>query len=377
MASSFAFNCFQKSVCKYKFTELTILSMSSVSYPTTIKNVVSKMTSATQSALQQRISRMEIELPPGVDFGLDVSKKREGRLQSDATPTEKNARSNRDAARLIAEMFSSISSSIVALFPTSEEARLARDLWAPLFRGQVMSIDTPVVKGMGKLPRSRRFTDMEQEQALLSTDGVYIPDGTDVLIIVGARAKDLSKIRIIHDKLGDDTLVILLNTRLDVLLLPSSSTTNNNNKNKSKNKSNTNTDVDNDNDSTSTSTSTSSHGWIREVFRPVFHYAPPILPPNPSTSTSTTDRELLLYYEFNSNTSNMNRSNWFLAEKQKASPQGLGQGLGAAIGQGLSGLVGGGSGSGSGFKTVLETPIRPSALEMFTSLQQNNNNNNN
>lgn len=140
--------------------------MSSVTanYPTTIRAVTSKLTASTQAALQKGISRLEIELPPGADFGLELSRKREGKISTETTPTQKVSRSNRDAARLVLEMFSSIATTTVALFPTAEEARSAREMWAPLFRGQVQSIDSPVAKGMGKSPRSRRVSSADQEQ---------------------------------------------------------------------------------------------------------------------------------------------------------------------------------------------------------------------
>ena len=87
-------------------------------------------------------------------------------------------------------MLSSFSQQIVALFPTEEEAATARSSWGALFRGQVLSIDVPDAQGYGKL-RSRRFSAAEQQQALLATDGVYVPEGTEVLLVAGLRQKDL------------------------------------------------------------------------------------------------------------------------------------------------------------------------------------------
>ena len=138
----------------------------SANYPLSIKNVISKLTSSTQTALREQISRMEIELPPGADFGLELTRKRKGGIRSELSMTDKIKASNRDASRLIVEMFSSINLPTVVLFPTSDEAREARDLWAPAYRGQVLSIETPKLKGYGKL-RSRRFTAEEQEQVII------------------------------------------------------------------------------------------------------------------------------------------------------------------------------------------------------------------
>ena len=123
-------------------------------YPSSIKNVVSKMTKVCQNALSLRISRMEIELPPGADWGVEVHKKSSSKSLSN---TDRVKKSNREAARLFGEMFSALSSNLVVLFPSEEEAFDARTIWGILFRGQVLSIDAPSAKGYGKL-RSRKFT---------------------------------------------------------------------------------------------------------------------------------------------------------------------------------------------------------------------------
>ena len=66
-------------------------------YPISLKQVVTKMTKSTQNALRQRNSRMQVELPPGVDFGVEVAKKSEG--------AKDIKKSNREVARLFGEMF--------------------------------------------------------------------------------------------------------------------------------------------------------------------------------------------------------------------------------------------------------------------------------
>jgi hypothetical protein len=183
-------------------------------YPTTIKSVVSKMTQATQKALSSRKSRMEIELPPGVDFGVELGDKKKKNSMSD---TEKVLVSNREAARLFTEMFSSIQSTTTVLFPTENAAFEARNLWSASFRGQVVSVDTPGSKGYGKL-RSRKFSLAEQEQALMAGNEIYIPDKTEVLIIPGPRIRDIKKLQKLSVKLGNDVLMLLINVQADVSL---------------------------------------------------------------------------------------------------------------------------------------------------------------
>jgi len=142
------------------------MSTMATNFPTSIKNVITRMTAATQKSLQQKQSRIEIELPPGVDFGLDLNRKNTIKNE-EISSSDKIKRSNRDAARLFIEMFNSINIPTVVLFPEAEEARVARDLWGATCRGQTLSIDTPKVKGYSKL-RSRRFTLEEQEQVYIA-----------------------------------------------------------------------------------------------------------------------------------------------------------------------------------------------------------------
>jgi len=171
---------------------------------------------------------------------------------------------------------------MVVLFPSEDDAAAARSSWTVAFRGTVLSIDAPDAKGYGKL-RSRKFTALEQEQALMATDGVYIPPGTEIVIIAAPRPKDWKKVRLIHEKFGDDTLILLINTRADIL------------KDKMKPE-----DVE----------------WLDNTFTWVYHYAPP---PTLENIKELDNRELLMYHEFG--------SKWSLAEKKEDKGV-LGTGLG-------------------------------------------------
>jgi len=53
--------------------------------------------------------------------------------------------------------------------------------------------------------------------------GVYIPEGSEVLIVCGPRAKDFRTIKKLHNKLGEDCAIILLNARVDAVEKISSS----------------------------------------------------------------------------------------------------------------------------------------------------------
>ena len=180
-----------------------------------IRSIVTKMKDATQKALKSKLSRIEIELPPTADYGVE-----KGGIFDNLSELEKVKRSNREAARLFTEMFSMLSSTTVCMFTTQNEARNAKASFGGAFRGQCLSIDGGAkgAKGFSNL-RSRRFTAEEQEMALLGNDGIYVPEGTELLLVVGPRAKDFKKVRKMHERLGDDTLIILLNARVDAVEL--------------------------------------------------------------------------------------------------------------------------------------------------------------
>jgi hypothetical protein len=127
----------------------------------------------------------------------------------------------------------------------------------------------PETDRYGKL-RSRKFTAQEQEQALFSSDGIYVPQGTEVIIIAGPRPRDWKKIRKVDEKFGDDTLILIVNGRTDIV------------KDKMKEEDIT---------------------WVKDTFKPVFHYAPPPI----VDSKSISNRDILLYHEFG--------KSWYLAEK--------------------------------------------------------------
>jgi hypothetical protein len=85
---------------------------SSIDYPIKIKNVISKMTSVMQRALNDKISRMEIELPPAVSFGVET------KSSSKESNADMIKTSNREAVRLVTEMFNMLASSTAVLFPS-------------------------------------------------------------------------------------------------------------------------------------------------------------------------------------------------------------------------------------------------------------------
>jgi hypothetical protein len=252
-------------------------------YPVQIRSVVSKMTAACQKALEERCSRVEVELPPAVDWGVEMKKQSSSGAPSGTTGNaEKIKKSNREAARLFTEMFSMLQTTTVVLFPTELEALEARSAWSS-FKGQVLSLEasSKPAKGYSKL-RSRRFTAEEQEAVLLSSDGVYIPDGCEVLIVAGPRAKDYKQLRkICLERLTDETCVINLNGRFEAVRASEGGPRG------------------------AEGAEEDKHKWYEDTFQNVFHYSPPAL-----SDKALGARELLLYHEGPG-------AKWLLGEKVK------------------------------------------------------------
>lgn len=242
--------------------------------------------------------------------------------ESDASKVKK---SNREAARLVAEMFSVLSSTSIAIFPSEAEASDARMKWGSTFKGQVYSIDAPPgSKGSGNL-YSKKMSAQEQEQALLGSDGVYIPEGTQLIIVAGPRAKDIKKLKKIHDRLGEETLIIFINARASIAAASASG------------KKTVDPDLD-----------TENADWVSGAFTSVFHYAPPLLgATEPASQIENKKRELLLYHEFG--------GDWHLAEKEAA-----------------DGMFGTGftlPSISSGFKTLWEGSTRPDKKQLLEVLE--------
>jgi len=126
----------------------------------------------------------------------------------------------------------------------------------------------------------------------------------------------MKKVKKIHEKLGQDTLIILLNGRATATQTIMKKKIEKNNDEEDK-----------------------ITDWISEEFLSVFNYAPPNL------SGQLAERDLLLYHEIG--------DKWYLAEKDEKKG-------------GLSGLVG--SLTNSGFKTLWEGDTRPNDAEIETIL---------
>ena len=255
-------------------------------------------------------------------FAAKGSSKTKIATETDASKVKK---SNREAARLVAEMFSVLSTTSIAIFPSEAEASDARMKWGSTFKGQVYSIDAPPgSKGSGNL-YSKKMSAQEQEQSLLGSDGVYIPEGTQLVIVAGPRAKDIKKLKKIHERLGEETLIIFINARASIAAAAANG------------KKAADPDLD-----------TENADWVSGAFTSVFHYAPPLLGAvEQGVQLENKKRELLLYHEFG--------GDWHLAEKE--------------VDDGLFGTGFTLPSVSSGFKTLWEGSTRPDKKQLQEALE--------
>jgi len=203
------------------------------SLPRDVKEAVSKCRGAVQLALENRLSRMDIEFPVGTDFG--VEKKNEARskkklasaLNDGEGPTKETFdSSDRELARLFVEMFQPVGGDAISvIFKDGNLAQLAEKNW----RGdsgascKIMSMDRgkdSKKRGLGmKGKKKKKAIGFAAKMAEEFDDGAsgpfQLPQGCEVALFVAPGPKELVAIERICNDVGMGTLVILLNARLD------------------------------------------------------------------------------------------------------------------------------------------------------------------
>lgn len=224
--------------------------------PRDVKEAVKSCREATQTALQNRLSRMDIEFPVGTDFGVEAKKKPKGgrrRRQSSqaqddddtdgrggGAPTQLTLdRSNRELARLFVEMFQPVGSeNIVVSFVDNELADAAKSSWKNDAGAscRVLAMNRrPGGGGAKKKKRKKVLTSargfaakLEAEVGDNTNDGdgensssssgrgpFQLPPTTEVALFVDPGPKELIVIEKVCETVGMGTLVVLLNARLD------------------------------------------------------------------------------------------------------------------------------------------------------------------
>lgn len=212
-----------------------------VSLPRDVKEAVSNCRQATQQALQNRLSRMDIEFPVGTKFGVEetpaVSKKKRSAAAADdddssslgdGGPTQALLdQSNRELARLFVEMFQPVGGdNIVVAFVEEDLADAAKNKWkgdvGASSRVLAMNRSKTKKKAAKKTTKAKGFAAKiaaevgdDDNGTERPTGSFQLPPNTEVALFVAPGPKELVVIEKICQAVGMGTLVVLLNARLD------------------------------------------------------------------------------------------------------------------------------------------------------------------
>lgn len=209
--------------------------------PKDVKDAISKCRGAVQKGLEDRISRMDVEMPLGADFAVEKkqSKNKKGNLASltedESQPSitmEKLDTSNRELARLFVEMFQPLGAShICTVFNDEYLADQARDRWANDISAEcnIIAIDRKGKKSRGGIAKSGNKGLKKKKKGMgfaakiaseLEEDvsGPFtLPKDTEVALFVAPGPKELIAIERVCNEVGMGTCVILLNARLSLI----------------------------------------------------------------------------------------------------------------------------------------------------------------
>ena len=193
--------------------------------PRDIKEVTNQLRGSVQAGLQARLSRMDVDLPIGADFGIERGEKRR---KAGVIGAEDVVRSDRELARLFVEMFDGTGIKPLVVFSDEAQAKRAKELW-PGVEARVAALGgasppAPPVKqkkvskkksggGGGGFGAAAAAPPSAAPTRALSA----VPPATEVLFAVRPGPAQLDAIRAFSEASGMDRLVVLLNARVDTL----------------------------------------------------------------------------------------------------------------------------------------------------------------
>jgi hypothetical protein len=194
--------------------------------PRDVKDAISQCRAATQAALQNRVSRMDIEMPVGTKFGVEKSSKKTSKGKSSETTGGPPAKalldqSDRELARLFVEMFQPVGGDCISvIFQDEDLADLAKDQWKDDYGASASVVAVNRRKIAKKKEKAKGFAAKMAAEVGDTTPGedpkgpFLLPKGTEVALFVAPGPAELVVIEQICSEVGMGTLVVLLNARL-------------------------------------------------------------------------------------------------------------------------------------------------------------------
>lgn len=195
--------------------------------PRDVKEAVSKCRAATQEALKNRVSRMDIEFPVGANFNVEPQPKgKRSSNNADGSPTKVDLeRSDRELARLFVDMFQPVGGEhLTVVFPEVSAADAAKKKWKgdPTAQCRILSLDRRNSSAPKKKVKSKGFAAKLAAEVgdgdSGNVDGPFkLPGQTEVALFVSPGPKELVIIERVCQEAGMGTLVVLLNARIDTI----------------------------------------------------------------------------------------------------------------------------------------------------------------
>ena len=190
--------------------------------PRDVKDAVSKCREATQAALRDRISRMDIEFPVGTKFGIEKIDKKRKAVDGVENKVDKQDldRSDRELARIFIEMFQPVGGeNIAVVFCEEDVATAAKKQWGGDASAAARIVSMNRRKSLNKVKKSPKMgfaakLKAEVEDESDESGPFRLPSNTEVAIFVAPGPKELIIVERICAAVGMGTLVILLNARL-------------------------------------------------------------------------------------------------------------------------------------------------------------------
>lgn len=185
--------------------------------PRDVKDAVKQCREATQSALQDRVSRMRVEFPVGTQFGVEPRPKKKNK-----EPTLLDLQmSDRELARVYVEMFQPVGGQNIAVaFRTEDEAEAAKKAWKgdPSAQCSIKCLNRNKKSAKQKAKGRGFAAKMAAEFEKNDDSGPFkLQDNTEVLLFVAPSLKEKLVIDRVCEDAGMGTLVVLLNARDDTL----------------------------------------------------------------------------------------------------------------------------------------------------------------
>lgn len=183
-----------------------------VEVPATTKAVIEALSTALEAAIKKGLTRIDIDLPPGLRLGGVEGTVDSLRLRTaEELVPERIARGDRDLARFMAILLKPMEKSLCIAFRTSAQASVAQKVWQQGGNGGRI-----VAYSKGGGPKRGTFADAGGEEEALAFRRSVQDSRCSHLVLVAPKAKQLGALAALDEELPKVCLVAV-NARLRCL----------------------------------------------------------------------------------------------------------------------------------------------------------------